>query len=153
MRTIEIPKLEFGQWCHWSEIGQIANLNFPGVYALAITSEHLSGKSMKYNQVSYIGMSNSLAGIKGRLSQLNRSINGKFGHSGGRSIRNKYGVYIDWKANLYLYVSICPVICDVSKRSVKDLQLMGAVSYMEYEAFSLFRKKVPKKGIPEFNTR
>lgn len=34
MRTIEIPKLEFGLWCHWSEIGQVANLNFPGVYSI-----------------------------------------------------------------------------------------------------------------------
>ncbi|WP_122033190.1 hypothetical protein [Aliivibrio sp. EL58] len=153
MRALEIPELKFGQWVYWADRDAIDNISFPGIYVLAITSEDLTNKPVEYSQVVYIGMSNSLSGVKGRLYQLNRSITGLSGHSGGNSIRKYHGVYDFWEDNLDLYVAVCPVICNVAKRSIKDLKLMGAVSYMEYEAFSLFKKYCPKQNKPKFNTR
>lgn len=98
-------------------------------------------------------MSNSLTGIKGRLSQLNQSISGGHGHSGGITIRKEMGNMQDWKDGLKLYVSVCPVICEVKKRTEHNLRLMGAVCYMEYEAFSMFMERNPTLKSPKFNTQ
>ncbi|EJG1619291.1 hypothetical protein QX216_13505 [Vibrio parahaemolyticus] len=151
MRNVAMPKLLFSSWSYWTDRGSLENISYPGIYALAITSDDLTGQKMSFDNIVYIGMSNSLSGIKGRLNQLNRSINGGRGHSGGNTIRDHLGEYSDWKNDLDLYVSICPIICDVKRRSIEDLKLMGAVSYMEYEAFSLFRSKNPALIKPKYN--
>ncbi|MCG3738005.1 hypothetical protein EXA16_16975 [Vibrio cincinnatiensis] len=151
MRDVTLPKLTFTKWYYWLDRANIENISFPGIYALAITSEDLTGKEVNLEKVVYIGMSNSKSGIRGRLNQLNRSINGGSGHSGGNTIRSQLGWYDKWRDGLDLYVAICPVICDVKKRTLSDLKLMGAVAYMEYEAFSLFKEKKPKIGKPKFN--
>lgn len=153
MRTIEIPKLKFSKWHYWADRTEITNINYPGIYLLAITNQNLTAKTAKYEHVSYIGMTNSISGLRGRLGQLHSSINGGTGHSGGNTIRRQLGLYEEWGNGLDLYVSVCPVICDTKERTPKDLQLMGAISYMEYEAFALFKNTCPKQEKPQYNTR
>lgn len=120
---------------------------------LSITGQDLTGGKVIFKDVSYIGMTNSQAGLRGRWNQLNRSINGSSGHSGGNTIRKQLGVYDCWDNGLDLYVCALPVPCDIKRRSVKDLHLMGAICYLEYEAFIRFKRACPTVGLPEFNTR
>ncbi|MDG9667068.1 hypothetical protein ONV78_04910 [Hahella sp. CR1] len=153
MRKVEIPELTFSDWCWWERRAEIGNIRYPGVYMLAISPIDLSGKPVSYDKVSYIGMTNAQAGLIGRWEQLNRSIHGKAGHSGGNSIFKKLGNYQTWKGGLDLYVCAMPVVCNVLAPTEKDLRLMGGVCYMEYEAFSIYKKFVNGSQRPEFNTR
>lgn len=151
MRDVKLPELAFTKWCYWPDRANLENISFPGIYALAITAEDLTGKEVDFEKVVYIGMSNSQSGIRGRLNQLNSSINGGSGHSGGNTIKSQLSCYDKWQDGLDLYVAICPVIFDVKERTEANLKLMGAVTYMEYEAFSLFKAQNPKIGKPKFN--
>lgn len=153
MRSIEIPELKFSKWHYWPDRGQLTEISFPGVYMLSITEQDLTGRVVRFKDVSYIGMTNSQAGLRGRWNQLNRSINGGSGHSGGNTIRKKLDVYDSWLNGLDLYVCALSVPCDVKRRSEKDLHLMGAVCYLEYEALLKFNSASPELGRPEFNTR
>jgi hypothetical protein len=153
LRSIEIPELKFSRWHYWPDRGQLPGISSPGIYMLSVTEQDLSGKVVRFRDVSYIGMTNSQAGLRGRWNQLNRSINGWSGHSGGNSIRKTLGVYDSWKNGLDLYVCAASIPCDVKRRSAKDLHLMGAICYLEYEAFLKFKRACPELGSPEFNTR
>lgn len=153
LQKIEIPELHFSKWQYWPDRDRLNGISFPGVYMLAVTDKDLTGKVVRFKDVSYIGMTNSRAGLRGRWNQLSRSINGGTGHSGGNAIQKKLGVYDSWKDDLDLYVCALSVPCDVKRRSAKDLHLMGAVCYLEYAAFLQFQRACPKVGSPEFNTR
>lgn len=79
------PSLEFSKWMEWKDRNLI---KYPGIYMLAITNKNLENKEVDFEDVVYIGMSNSAKGLGGRWNQLERSINGKDpeAHSGGKTI-------------------------------------------------------------------
>jgi len=137
-QLIEIPKLEFSNWTLWSNRNNTENRRFPGVYLIAISNKELSGIKPTYDDVSYIGMTNSKNGLCGRWSQFNRSIHGKTGHSGGNTVYKKLGHYDNWPKGLKLYVSSMSVECNTSNPTEDDLLKMGWVTYLEYNAFSEF---------------
>ncbi len=141
---------DFTQWFKWEDRNSLNGIKYPGVYCIAISETDLSEQNFKwiYN-ITYIGMTNSKAGLKGRLKQFDNTIIGKTGHGGADRFRYKYENYSALVDKLY--VSVCSFKCDVKSNSPKDLRIMGDVAKFEYECFA---KYVENFGcLPEFNNK
>lgn len=147
----------FSRWFHWNRRNELEGLEFPGVYALAISSHDLSGKRFSWiKQIVYIGMSNAVAGLRGRLKQFDNTIIGKRGHGGADRFRHDYPSHTELVP--YLYVAIAPFKCMVTSNAPADLLTMGDVAKAEYECWAQFanlyrclpkyndKKKAPKYG-------
>lgn len=153
----EVPP--FSQWVHWGDRNGLKDLKYPGVYALAISEEWLSGKPFSWiEQIVYVGMSNSLAGLKGRLKQFDNTIRGKAGHGGAERFRRDYpnhGTLLP-----FLYVAVAPFECDVTSNFPAALIVMGNVARAEWMCWAEFvtrfgclpkyndKKKAPKYRAP-----
>ncbi len=146
---MEIPKLKFSKWHKWCDKNNIENINYPGIYAIAITSKNIDGGKLEYKDVVYIGMTKSK--LKGRLGSFNSSITGKTGHSGGNAIRKELDNYDKWVKNKKLFVAVMPIKCDTKRRNSSDLKQMGVVAALEYMAFARFQD-MTKYDRPEYNT-
>lgn len=144
MRHIKIPELDFGPWHAWEKRRDIASSHMPGVYLLANTRKNLRGASAGWGDVSYIRMTNSRQGLRGRWQQFYNSVRGKNGHSGGNTVLLDLGHYEGWTQNLF--VAAIPIECDVVHATERDLIRMGWVAYLEYEAFAAFHRQFPKQG-------
>jgi hypothetical protein len=151
MRSIELPELKFNNWKSWDEREVIENCEYPGVYLIAISDEELRGKKVRWKHVSYIGMSNSVSGLKGRWNQFQKSIIGKRGHSGGNKVFSQLNHYEQWRKKLF--VSAMPIVCDVKDPTPNDQIKMGWVTFLEYEAFSKYNSSVSERTKPPFNTK
>ena len=118
---------------------------------MSITSKNLEDTIVKYEDVVYIGMTNSQGGLISRWNQFHNSINGKNGHSGGITVFKRLGHYKKW--NKRLFVCYMPVRCNVFKdsRTPSDLKKMGRIAYLEYEALAQYKIKLRKE--PEFNKK
>lgn len=140
----------FSNWIKWAERTELHGLNYPGVYALAISRSNLSGQAFSWQrEIVYIGMTNAKGGLKSRLQQFDNTIKGGDGHGGGFRVRFKHPDYA--KLTKRLYVSVCPQKCDVSSNTSLDLRVMGKVAKHEYECFARF---VEDFGyLPEFNDK
>lgn len=150
MRTIKLPKLEFSRWYSWDNRENYPLKKYPGVYAIAITSdESIEGKPINYKDISYIGMTNSKDGLSGRWDQFFYSIKGKSGHSGGKRIYKDKGHYNDWKE--ILFVAAMGIKCNVNEPTETDYIKMGWVAFFEYEAFAEFYTMVG--GHPRYNEK
>lgn len=140
----------FSIWTRWSKRAGLANLNYPGVYALAISRTDLSGQPFSWKrEIVYIGMTNAKGGLKSRLQQFDSTIKGGDGHGGGHRVRFKHQDYT--KLSKHLYVSVCPQKCDVTSNTPSGLMVMGNVANHEYECLAFF---VEAFGyLPEFNDK
>ena len=94
-------------------------------------------------------MTNSKAGIRGRLKQFDNTIIGKRGHGGADRFRYKYRDYEKLVASLYVSVSFHK--CDVAAESPSDLKIMGKVAKFEYDCFAHFKEIYGL--LPEFNEK
>jgi hypothetical protein len=150
-RTIEVPQLEFTDWYPWVDRKSIKNSKYPGIYMVAISNKDLSGQRPQYEDVSYIGMTNSHKGLQGRWYQFYQSIRGKSGHSGGNTVYKVLGHYDTWQENLF--VCALPVICNPVSPVENDLVEMGKVAFLEYDAFAVFFKAIPDLKKPRFNKK
>lgn len=147
----------FSRWAHWNARSELEGLKFPGVYALAISNHNLSGEQFSWiEQIVYIGMSNAVAGLKGRLKQFDNTIIGKTGHGGAERFRHDYQSYE--KLVPLLYVAVAPFECKVTSNAPADLLVMGNVAKAEYECWAQFVtifKRLPKyndkKNAPKFS--
>ena len=129
---------------------KLHNLDYPGVYALAISRMNLDGKAFSWQpEIVYVGMTNSKGGLKSRLRQFDNTIKGGEGHGGGHRFRFKHSDYS--KLTNLLYVCVCPYECNVSSITPSDLRIMGEVAKQEYECFALFVEAFGK--LPEFNDK
>lgn len=150
MRSIQLPDLHFSPWYAWEKRSQYPLRRYPGVYLLAIDKRtDLHGKTPSWNDVVYIGMTNSRGGLASRWRQFNRTINGGSGHSGGRTVFLDLGPYPEWR--YYLYVAAMGVQCDVKFPSADDYLQMGWVAFYEYEAFAIYSDVVG--GHPKYNKK
>jgi hypothetical protein len=53
----------FTEWAHWPGRGKLPDLSYPGVYALAIAQDDLSGMPFSWMcQIVYVGMTNAKGG-------------------------------------------------------------------------------------------
>src|SRR5258708_35304302 len=112
MGKVEVPELKFSYWYTWENRGDYPLGRYPGIYLIAITEKSdLEGQTPEFEDVCYIGMSNSRSGLFGRWRQFNHSICGKPGHSGGRTICATLGVYPNW-GNSHLYVAAMSIECN-----------------------------------------
>lgn len=151
MRRIPLPEMKFCPWFAWETRRQTPLCEMPGIYLLSITRKNIAGRSLDWADVSYIGMTNSRQGLVGRWQQFFNSVRGKDGHSGGNTVFADLGHYDSW--NKKLFVAAMPIECNVSAATEHDLIKMGWVAYLEYEAFATFRRHLPMRGKPQYNTR
>lgn len=141
---------KFSAWHKWENRNSLDNIHYPGIYVIAHTDKVLSGARFSWiKDIIYIGMTNSAAGLKGRLKQFDNTIVGKEGHGGADRVRYKYQHYDELTSNLY--VSVIPFIVNVKSIQPDDLRVMGEVAKFEYDCFAHY---VDKYGeLPEFNNK
>jgi hypothetical protein len=141
----------FSNWISWNKRNQLDGIKYPGVYCLAFTNNlDLSGHGFSWlEEIVYVGMSNAVAGIRGRLNQFDSTIQGKRGHGGADRFRYKYDDYNTLVESLY--VAIKSFECDVKSIHPYDLLIMGDVAYEEYKCFSEYSKRFNR--LPEFNDK
>ncbi len=94
-------------------------------------------------------MTNSGGGLKSRLKQFDNTIIGKRGHGGAKRFLYEYKKHKDFAQKLF--VSVCPVVCNVKSNNPKDLLLMGEIAWREYYCFAQYAKKYNK--LPKFNDK
>ena len=127
----------FSYWAAWQDRRQLQNLHFPGVYILAISQTQLSGKAFSWiEEIAYVGMTNSVNGLLGRLRQFDNTILGKQGHGGAERFCNDYHKPEDLFPLLYVAVFSFP--CEVTALTSRDLRIMGDVAKAEYECFARY---------------
>ena len=97
----------FSVWQHWKSRGQLQGLGYPGVYTVAVSQQALAGNVFSWRgDVVYIGMTNSAAGLKGRLQQFDNTIAGKTGHGGADRVRYKHRDYERLCEQLHVAVAV-----------------------------------------------
>lgn len=143
-------------WVKLYDYCNLENCKYPGVYLLAYTEKELEGKPIDLADIFYVGMSNSLGGIKQRLRQFISGIERGYGHSGGNRFFKDYSENspfskLDNKKRFYV-VSIS-VSCNVNKkeRTPEDLRKMGDVTKFEYEVLAYIKEKLERE--PELNKK
>ena len=141
-----MSSLQFSKWHPWGSregLGDV--LNFPGIYALAISNSALAGEKFSLiAEISYFGMTNSIAGLRGRLKQFDNTINGKTGHGGAERFMSDYKDKVEKTLVPNLYVAIWPFECDVKSNLPHDLLIMGEVAKAEFVCFAEYSKKFTK---------
>jgi hypothetical protein len=140
----------FSQWVGWNDRDSLGDMEYPGVYALAVSDIDISGTDFNWTKkIMYFGMTNSGGGLKARLRQFDNTIVGKEGHGGGERVRYKYRDYKKFADKLF--VSICPVKCNTKSNEPEDLLKMGEVAYLEYYCFAKYARLFGH--LPEFNDK
>src|SRR5258708_35744609 len=98
---------KFTRWVKWQDRHSINGLNYPGVYAIAVTKANLINKSFALiEDIKYFGMTNSRAGLRGRLMQCEKTIRGKTGHGGADRFRFQHQDYDILVQKLFVSVAI-----------------------------------------------
>lgn len=139
----------FSNWAGWLKRNNHNNLHFPGIYVLAISQDVLAGKEFSWiKEIKYVGMTNSIKGLKGRLQQFDNTIRGKTGHGGADRFR-----FDNEPAELFsnLYVTVAPFKCDVKSHLSKDLIIMGDIAKAEYECFARYASIFG--SLPKYNDK
>ena len=68
--------MQFSNWAKWENRDKkLSNLKHPGIYAIIISEANIEDEPFKLiKEICYFGMTNSIAGLKGRLNQFNNSL-------------------------------------------------------------------------------
>ncbi len=140
----------FSKWKKWIDRNELQSVNSPGIYIIAYSQTDISEQEFSWREeIIYIGMTNSIGGLKNRLMQFENTIVGKTGHGGAQRVIHKHPDYVKLKKSLY--VSVRPFKCDVTSNSPKDLLIMGQVAQFEYVCFADYVKTYGR--LPEFNDK
>lgn len=138
----------FTKWMRWCDRDTVQGINYPGIYICAISEEDISGKNFSWTtNIVYVGMTNSLKGLKGRLKQFDNTIVGKSGHGGADRVRFKHQDY--QKLVFNLFVTVASFECNVGSNIPQDLRIMGEVAKFEYDCFAYYKELYGQ--LPEFN--
>lgn len=101
-------------------------------------------------EVIYIGMSNAVTGLRGRLEQFDRTVAWKRKqHGGADRVLFKHRHYDQLCTNLY--VSVSAVQCNTDAETPSDLRKMGLVASNEFEALAQYAEAFQQ--LPEFNRK
>jgi hypothetical protein len=143
--------MTFSSWKRWPDRNEYYGISFPGVYVVAISDEDLSGLKFSYlDDIVYVGMTNAVKGLRGRLSQFDNTISKKhWQHGGADRLLFKHRNYK--KLINKLYISMQHWECDPSQKSASDLLTMGEVLKMEFVTMAKCIQHRPCKQIPVFN--
>ncbi len=140
----------FTEWLVWENRNDAVGIRHPGIYICTLSAKDLSGTKFSWlPEVMYIGMTNSISGLKGRLKQFDNTIIGKTGHGGADRVRYKYQSYEELVK--ILYVAVAPFECDVISNQPDDLRTMGEVAKFEFDCFAHFAELFG--SLPEFNNK
>jgi hypothetical protein len=138
----------FSIWTRWCDRDQCDGLEQPGVYAIAMRSRKSSIRRFSWSKdIVYIGMTNSLGGLAGRLRQFDRTMAGKLRHGGADRMLFKHPDYSTFSKRAY--VAVAPFKCDPGSRLPRDLRIMGEVARFEFLCFAEFSAKFG--NLPAFN--
>ena len=132
--------MRFSNWVKFDQRDELKNTQYPGVYAIAISTRNIAGTRFEWiEEISYFGFTNAAGGLRSRLNPFDNTIRDKRspGHGGAERFRRKYrdGNALAKK----LYVAVCPFKCNVSTNEPADLLVMGDVVRAEYLAFAKYR--------------
>ena len=140
----------FSKWQKWENRKSMDGLSFPGIYILCLSVPDISCQPFLWSEsIIYIGMTNSKAGLSGRLKQFDNTIIGKEGHGGADRVRYKHRNYEKLINTLYISTRSFP--CDITREDPEDLRIMGDVSKHEYDCFAEFKSQYSR--LPEFNDK
>ena len=153
---MEIRKLFKKTWIKLEDYKSLNDSQYPGCYILAYSDKNLEKKQIKIGDIFYVGMSNSLGGVKQRLSQFISGIERGYGHSAGNRFLkeiNKNIPYSKYKRfKRFFVISLClPCLVNKKDRTYKDLIKMGEVAKFEYEVLAYIKEKIGKE--PELNKK
>ena len=144
--------MKFSQWEKFDERESLAKINFPGIYALAISRQNIAGTAFEYvKEIAYFGMTNSRTGLRGRLKAFNNTLRDKTGPGHGGAERFRYDYEDGEVLAKKLYVAVCPFECIVTSIARKDLETMGNVVRAEYFAFANYAELFD--GLPKYNDK
>lgn len=145
--------MNFSNWQQWStrnKLGEI--LRYPSVYVVRFNPEK-SEENTPFDwteDIIYVGMTNSIAGLKGRLGQFDGTMRtSRVTHGGADRVRLKYQDYNHFVRSAY--VSVCHIACEVTSDRPEDLRLMGKVVELEYLALAKYAERFGR--LPEFNNK
>lgn len=149
-RPLLLTQSEFSKWVKWTERDKLDGIKSPGIYCIAISENDLSNTVFDWNEkINYIGMTNAVSGLKGRLKQFDNTIQGKTGHGGADRFRYEYRNYEDLKRKLF--VSVKYFECNVKSNLPNDLLVMGEVAKHEFVCFAEFVSR--HRRLPKFNDK
>ncbi|HHT9138061.1 MAG TPA: hypothetical protein ACFYEK_12580 [Candidatus Wunengus sp. YC60] len=143
--------VDFSKWKIWERREELDGLDYPGVYALAVSIKNITDRPFSLiKEIKYFGMTNqNKDGLRGRLNQFQNTIIGKIGHGGAERFLFKYKNYNALKKRLFVSVNFTE--CDVNSYKPEDLCRMGGVANFEYICFAEYAKKFGR--LPEFNDK
>jgi hypothetical protein len=152
---LEDFRLQFSSWKKWKDRNSFGEcLKYPGVYSLAISEHDLTGNDFSLiSEIVYIGMTNSMGGLKSRLQQFDNTLHKKQGHGGAQRVISNYPDYDYETLFSRLFVSILPIECNVNPATYTpgDLRKMGLVADLEYECFARYLEEYHK--LPIYNDK
>ena len=140
----------FSNWRSWGKRDDHSDTSGPGVYVIVLSNNALAGRSFSWRRdVVYIGMTNAVAGLKGRLKQFDNTMRGKGAHGGADRVRFKHRSYRTFRRQAY--VAVAPFDCDPASNRSRDLRVMGEVARFEYWCLAHFADRFG--NLPEFNDK
>ena len=141
----------FSPWYAWHKYREYSGCSWPGIYVIAIARTDLVGKVFEFSEdVVYIGMTNAVAGLRGRLSQFDSTISQKRClHGGADRFLYKHQNYDELTRSMF--VSLRHFACDPESQSPTALRVMGEVAKAEFDAMALFVERFGH--LPEFNRK
>jgi hypothetical protein len=140
----------FSKWHAWDDREMFSDISRPGVYVVAHSQENLAGHRFSWRrEIIYIGMTNAIAGLRGRLRQFDNTMRGKLQHGGADRVLYKHQNYRTFRKTAY--VALAPFRCDPSSNSPKDLRIMGDVTRLEFRCLAHFVERFG--ALPEFNDK
>lgn len=146
-----VADAHFSTWTQWSQRGALRSLAFPGVYVIAISDARLHGKPFSWRrEIAYVGMTNAVAGLSGRLRQFDLTVSGeRRAHGGADRMRYAYRRYA--RLLPHLFVAVRPIKCNVTSGAMRDLLFMGRVARLEYQCLARYVQRFGR--LPWFNDK
>lgn len=143
----------FSQWFRWNERGQYSGIKFPGIYVVAISKDDISKEEFSFRkEIIYVGMSNAVKGLEGRLKRFDNTIrylDKPSQHGGADRVRYKHQNYKVLVKKLYVSFRHFP--CFPANETAADLRTMGKVANAEYQCMAQCVEALEK--LPEFNRK
>jgi hypothetical protein len=122
----------------------------PGVYVIAVTATPIRGRKFSWRRdIIYVGMTNSVTGLRGRLQQFDQTMSGNLRHGGADRVRVRHRNYTRFTKQAY--VALAPFSCTPGSTLPRDLKVMGDVARFEYLCLAAYVAKFDR--LPEFNNR
>lgn len=141
----------FSNWYHWKNRNSYPCITWPGIYIVAISNADIEGQKFSFrDEIVYVGMTNAVTGLRGRLVQFDNTISKKHcQHGGADRVLYKHQDYYALIENLY--VALLHFECKPASESPTDLREMGRVASAEFECMA---RCVEELGsLPEFNRK